>query len=164
MAGELAKALTLPGSEANRPVGLAEASGFPFVLLIEGGPDLLSAIHLAILVGIQDRVAPVAMLGAGCSIPPDCTGAFEGKRVRVFPHADRAGRGAWERWAVQLLRAGAEVDGYDFDDLSMPQGEPVGDLNDFCVLVGAGGRPATDIATSALDFTSPGRKGGADGC
>ena len=42
-----AKARTLVGAEASWPVGLHEAKPFAAVALVEGGPDMLAAFHLA---------------------------------------------------------------------------------------------------------------------
>ena len=41
------KAWTLPGSIGALPIGLYEALDFPNIALVEGGPDLLAAFHLA---------------------------------------------------------------------------------------------------------------------
>ena len=41
------KAWTLPGSIGALPIGLYEARDFPNIALVEGGPDLLAAFHLA---------------------------------------------------------------------------------------------------------------------
>ena len=65
------KAWTLPGSEAAWPIGLREASSFSAIALVEGGPDLLAMFHLAWSAGVEDRIAAVAMMGAGYRIPED---------------------------------------------------------------------------------------------
>jgi len=125
------KAKTLPGSEAAWPIGLREAAPFAAIAFIEGGPDLLTAPHLAWCQGVDDSVAPVAMLGASLSIPAESLEQFAGKRVRIFGHEDAAGRAAAQRWASQLAGAGVDVDGYVFAPLRRADGEPVNDLNDF---------------------------------
>jgi len=117
-----AKAWTLPGSEAGSPIGLREASAFPAIGLVEGGPDLLALLHLAVACGVEDRVAPVAILGAGNSLPAEALPFFAGKRVRIFPHADEPGMEAAKRWARQLRQVAEKVDGFGFES---------GDLNDF---------------------------------
>ena len=130
----LPKAWTLPGSWANWPVGLREAANFPAVALVEGGPDILVAFHLAWRAGVEDQIGPVAMLGVSNGIPDDALRHFVGKRVRIFPHNDDAGREAGVRWAVQLVAARADVDGFSFAGLSRFDGAPVKDLNDFACI------------------------------
>jgi hypothetical protein len=125
------KAWTLPGSQAAWPVGLREALSFKAIALVEGGPDLLAAFHLAWCTGVEGRVAPLAMLGAGLSIPDDALRHFAGKQVRIFPHMDAHGKKAGERWAGQLQATGVAVDGYSFEGLLDADGSSVGDLNDF---------------------------------
>ena len=120
-----AKAWTLPGSEAALPIGLIEASSFPTIALVEGGPDLLAALHLAWCAGVEGQVAPVAILGASNAIPDDALRYFAGKRVRIFQHDDAAGRDAGALWAAQLIAAGVDVDGYSFAELSRADGHTV---------------------------------------
>lgn len=132
-----AKARTLPGSEASWPLGLAEAAAYPAIALVEGGPDLLAACLLLEKSGVADLVAPVAMLGAGMSIPGPAVPLFAGKRVRIFAHPDTAGQEGARRWYGQLRRSARYVDGFT---------PTVGDLNDFVC------REGEDLA-AAWDFT-----------
>ena len=81
--------------------------------------------------GVEDRIAVVAMLGAANAIPDDALPYLVGKRVRIFQHDDEAGRNAGVLWAAQLTAAGAEVDGYSFGGLKRADGGAVKDLNDF---------------------------------
>lgn len=129
-----AKAWTMPGSEASWPIGLREASSFQSIALCEGGPDMLAALHLAWVAGAEDRVAPVAQLGAANRIPAGALPMFVGRRVRIFGHRDTAGQAAAEGWAGQLAGAGCEVDGFSFVGLFKSDGDPVTDLNDFAHL------------------------------
>ncbi|MGB8473260.1 MAG: CHC2 zinc finger domain-containing protein [Candidatus Acidiferrum sp.] len=122
------KAWTLPGSWANWPIGSKESQSYPAILLCEGGPDLLAAFHFAWCEDREREIAPVAMLGAGQRIHEAALPLLAGKCIRIFPHLDRAGRQAAQRWARQL--EGAEVDCFDFSGLQKTNGEAVTDLND----------------------------------
>ena len=131
-----AKAWTLPGSWASWPIGITEAQPFPAISLCEGGPDFLAAHYLALWEQATDHTkrdvqcSPVAMLGASQRIHADALPLFAGKRVRIFGHADEAGRAAVELWARQLASVGAEVDAFNFEGFRQANGEPVKDLND----------------------------------
>jgi hypothetical protein len=152
------KALTLPGSEGAWPLGLPEAYTFEAIALVEGGPDLLAALHLSWVAGVEGRIAPVAMLGASLSIPAEALPDFAGKRVRLFPDADKAGQTAGIRWAVQLRAAGVKVDGYCFGELLREDGEPVQDLNDLAHVCADQRKSERDVIESAFSFA------GKEGC
>jgi hypothetical protein len=131
------KAWTLcHAGNASWPVGAAEASSFPSIAFCEGGPDLLAALHFILAEGRESHCAAVAMLGASLSIHPDSLPLFAGKRVRIFGHADASGAGdrAVARWALQLARAGADVDAFRFNGLLKTDGSAVKDLNDCCLI------------------------------
>lgn len=126
------KAKTLPGAEASWPIGLpVRDPALSCVAFCEGGPDLLAAYDMARRLGLQDVVAPVAMLGASNRIPGEALRHFAGKRVRIFVHDDEAGEKSVARWGQQLIEAGIEADGYSFEGLMQADGKPVKDLNDF---------------------------------
>tara|TARA_R110000868_G_scaffold5915_2_gene34403 strand:+ start:2397 stop:3446 length:1050 start_codon:yes stop_codon:yes gene_type:complete len=124
------KAWTLPGSWAAWPIGIKEAQPFKHIALCEGGPDLLAACHIIAGESREHDCAPVAMIGAKLRIPDDALPVFAGKRVRIFGHADEAGRAAVDTWARQLEPVGAVVDAFEFAGLVQLNGEPVNDLND----------------------------------
>ena len=128
------KAFTLPGSRAAWPIGTKEAENFPCVVLVEGGPDLLAAHHFIVAEDREADTAAVAVLGAANDLPEDALLHLANKRVRLFPHADAAGRAAALRWTRQLERVGCEVDAFDFVGLICSDGEVVEDLNDFALL------------------------------
>jgi hypothetical protein len=140
------KAWTLPGSIGALPIGLHEAKDFPNIALVEGGPDLLAAFHLAWCatstpetlakgkgVDVLGTLGIVAMFGTH-DIPEEELTAFRGKRVRIFADADKAGQAAKNRWWHQLRRAGAKVDSYSFTGFVRFDGKPVKDLNDFALI------------------------------
>ena len=123
-------ALTLPGGCASWPVGVLAAQNFPLVAMSEGGPDLLAVLHFALVEGGAGNVAPVAMLGASNAIHADALPAFVGRRVRLFPHADDAGKSAAFRWAQQLTDAGAAVEVFILPEVRTVAGERCKDVND----------------------------------
>ena len=130
------KAHTLKGSRQGWPLGIGEAAACPFVLLVEGGPDLLAACHFIALTGSEAELAAVAMLGASNRLPMDALPLFYGKQIRIYPHADNAGWLAASRWTGQLLAAGAaSVDACDVRAVPPPGGPPVNDLNDAARIV-----------------------------
>ncbi len=124
------KAKTLRGSQAAKPIGIQEAQGSPTIALVEGGPDLLAAMHFAWAEGVEDYVAPVAMFGATLNIPKDALPNFSGKRIRIFPHLDEGGRNAAIRWERQLAPVAEWVDCFSLDGIRQETGKPVQDLND----------------------------------
>ena len=128
------KSDTLPGCWASWPVGVGEAKPFKIVAIVEGGPDLLAAHHFIYCETREADVAAVAILGASNRIHADTLRLFAGKRVRLFPHVDGAGRDAAERWARQLESVGADVDAFDFAGLCKTDGLPVKDLNDLAAV------------------------------
>jgi hypothetical protein len=110
-----AKAWTLKGSKGDWPIGCSAIEKRPLVAFCEGGPDLLAALALAFLRNRHTDIAAVFMAGASPKIASDALTYFDGKRVRIFEHRDPAGEQAGRRWADQLRKAGALVDGWRFD-------------------------------------------------
>ena len=125
-----AKALTIAGSRAARPIGAHAAADFSIVLFCEGDPDLLAAHHLITVEARERDAVAVAMLGASLAIPAEDLPPFAGKRIRFFVHADEPGRASVQRWAHQLAAVAAAVDAVDFADLRKSDDSPVKDLND----------------------------------
>ncbi len=124
------KAYTLPGCWAGWPIGAKTGREYPAFMLVEGGPDLLAALHFIHREGFETTCFPVAMLGAKQRIHEDALPIFAGKRVRIFPHDDEPGREGGESWARQFEAVGAEVDCFAFSGLRKADGEPAKDLND----------------------------------
>ncbi len=130
------KAHTLRGSRKSWPLGAAVLRRIPefrTLLLVEGGPDYLAALHFAHELERWD-VLPVAMLGrgTGAKIDPAALELMRGRRVRIYPHNDADGGGAKSArdWAAQLHAVGCEVDFFDFSRLHRSDGTPIKDLND----------------------------------
>lgn len=134
------KAHTLRGSHKNWPVGVSVLEKHPHfraVMLVEGGPDYLAALHFALQQECYD-VLPVAMLGrsTGTRIAPEALDLLAGRRVRICPHADPDGGGltSAHTWAAQLHQHGCDVDLYELTGLHLPDGRPVKDLNEAACL------------------------------
>ena len=144
-----AKAWTLPGSWASWPLGIREAKDSPAIALCEGGPDFLAAHYFALWEQTSHsakrdaQCAPVALLGASQRIHADALPLFAGKRVRIFCHADEAGRKAATQWAEQLASVGVIADAFDFSGLCREDGTPAKDLND-CLHLNADGFRQTE--------------------
>ena len=127
----LRKALTLPGSIASWPIGMAALNdNHRSVLLTEGGPDFLAAHHFVDCEGRQNDAGAVGILGASCNIPTDVLTGFEGRWVRIAQHSDPAGKQAAIRWARQLQSHARRVDGINFTGLRQFNEQSVNDLND----------------------------------
>jgi hypothetical protein len=128
------KAHTLKGSCQSWPLGLLEAVQMPFLAIVEGGPDMLAALHFAQAEGAAERVGVVAMLGASNAIPADALPHFKSKRVRIFPHDDEAGLKAAAGWEKQLRTAGAETDCFRIGGVALDGGGISKDLNDIALM------------------------------
>jgi len=127
--GDGLKALTLSGSCARVPIGLnslREDRSQP-VCIVEGGPDLLACMQFAYA---EDRldVGVLAFLGAAMHMPDPLLERLRGRRVRIFAHADEAGRKAAASWAIGLVEWECEVDAFAFDAFG------VKDFNDLAKL------------------------------
>jgi hypothetical protein len=129
-AGAAVKALTARGSSASWPIGAADASDAPRVILCEGGGDFLAAYHFADVEETLTSVQPVAILGAAQKIHTVGIRLLAGKRIRIFPHLDGAGAGAALRWESQLRDAGLDAHCFDLAGLTRDDGAAVKDLND----------------------------------
>jgi hypothetical protein len=141
-----------PGSQANWPIGIMQADGFPAIVLCEGGPDFLAAFYLAWAGGVEQWVAPVCMTGAACQIHEDALQMFRGRRVRIFGHADQPGQAATIKWTEQLRSVQAEVDGFSFSGLVQADGQCVKDLNDLLLADHQKSGCKIEVTAGAFDF------------
>src|SRR5262245_41914752 len=80
------------GERWHWPIGLDEIvrSNRKDVLLCEGAPDGLAALHLAIESG-KKQVGVAVLLGEGANISPDARRLFVGRRVRICADATESG-------------------------------------------------------------------------
>jgi hypothetical protein len=124
---------------AGKPAQLLERPppSFRAIMLVEGGPDFLAALHFIHAADVGD-VWPVAMLGrtVGRAIHPEALALLSGLKVRIYPHADIDGDGveAAKKWGRQLAAVGCAVDGFSFTGLRQRDGSQVKDLNDCCLI------------------------------
>jgi hypothetical protein len=125
------KAKNLPGSEAKRPIGLRKASSYEQIALVEGGPDTIAAFHHALVDDVHETLSVICMASANAEFRSEDLEFVAGKRIRIFPHCDKAGFNAALRWCNQL-KSTASVTWFDFDGLICTDGKPVGDLNRPC--------------------------------
>jgi hypothetical protein len=134
------KAHTIRGSKKAWPVGIhpgtKNSNCTDPIAMVEGGPDLLTACHFALLQNRPD-VLPVAMLGKATAFRRFHPGAeqfLRNRRIRIYPHADpdRGGVKQALQWANHLAGLDCKVDFFVFDGLRKTDGSPVKDLND-CV-------------------------------
>lgn len=131
------KTLGIRGGWASWPIGAAEMGMRENVLLVEGTGDFIAAHAFVWTEGVIDKTSVVCIPGASVRIPMEALPLFEGKRIRIFPHLDASGAGADAalRWETQLEAAGAaRVECFDLSGIVMPNGKPVGDLNDLSSL------------------------------
>jgi CHC2 zinc finger len=96
------KAKLLPGCSGRSPIGLAESALFPTIAVVEGGPDLLGALHHAYCDNTEQRLGVVAMSNKNTEFSPADAAQLAGKRVRIFPHADLCGAEVALKWSNQL--------------------------------------------------------------
>lgn len=131
------------------PLGASEIGERPFVLMVEGGADMLAAYHFLWGYSMLGKVAVCCMLGASNRIAEDALPFFRNKLVRIMADADETkaktltGAGGTERvkyttpgldaalrWQHQLAGAGAVAETYSLYNLVQFDGKPVKDLND----------------------------------
>lgn len=122
------KSWSLPGSCAAVPLGWETVTNDTHVVgIAEGGPDFL-AIYQTIMEQNREDCGLLGFLGASVRIAAPVVERLRGRRVRVFAHADEAGRRAAAEWSLQLTDAGCECDAFDFAAFG------VKDCNDFAAL------------------------------
>lgn len=133
------KSLALKGSIKSWPIGLdldgLAVEDFRAVLIVEGGPDYLAALHFVI--EGQGDCLPIAMMGGSASMHPDAVAILQGKRIRFYPHQDenRAGMDAVERWIDQIDPERKNCDWWEFEGRKA-DGALIKDLND-CTSIAA---------------------------
>lgn len=135
------KAHTLRGSRKDWPCGTAVLHRYPHIrrlVLVEGGPDYLAALHV-LLKQQQWDTLPIALLGrsTGTLLRAEALHLMAGRRVLLVPHADADDGGflAARRWATQLQQAGCPCGLLDLRPLRQATGRDVKDLNDVVLAI-----------------------------
>lgn len=125
--GETIKALNLPGSEGRflNPGGMGKP-GVP-VLLTEGAVSMLEAAEVICraddIAGWLHGVAVLAAASAQSRFTAEELAKLAGRRVRIIPDADLAGRDAAANWTATLRTAGCTVDCIRLPDGSKDLGD-----------------------------------------
>jgi hypothetical protein len=121
------------GAGKRWPIGTLEATAFDSCALVEGAPDLLALFSFIVFEGKEDKIAPLAVLGAANDkLDDEAIRHLAGKRIRLFPHLDAAGTQAARAWARQLADTGCTVDAFDLSDCIRTDGAAGKDLADVC--------------------------------
>ena len=146
----------LPGSVEGCPIGIGEGAPFPAIALVYGGIDLLAALHLSWCASREDVIAPVAMLPTAtrtaAAIADLALPLFKNKAVCLFPHDDKEGQQAKNRWGRQLVRAGIEPELYSLDGLTTANGSPIITLHDFAHVDPDQWEELRDVVETAFTF------------
>jgi hypothetical protein len=140
------KAHTLAGSKKNWLVGLRVDRGVEYEILdaaeiilpVEGGPDYLALWDFVLERELEWIALPVAILGRGVTtIHEQALKLCQGKRIRIFAHADKDGGGLEEarKWGRQFQDAGCSaVEIAHLEYLHKSDGSPIKDVNDLVAL------------------------------
>jgi hypothetical protein len=132
------------------PLGAGEMGSRRWVLMVEGGADMLAAYHFLWGFSMLESVAVCCMLGAGQRIGEDALPFFRERVVRILADADETkvkelrpgpdgqerfkystpGLDAAKRWEEQLRGVGALVESCSLYGLVQCDGSPVKDVND----------------------------------
>lgn len=120
------KAYPLSGVSKSWLPGLAMMQGHPCVVIVEGAPDLLSAIHLYYLYrksgGVNTWVITAALGATIRNLSPEAMHALKGKRIRLIPDGDDAGR-TMSRNLTDLLSKNKST----VDTVILPEGTDLSD-------------------------------------
>jgi hypothetical protein len=100
------------------------------LLTPEGSKDALAALHLADAEARLPDVGVVAALGSAVKLIPDDIEKLRGRRIRIFPDVDAAGRDAAARIAQAIAKPAAEAQIVDLAGLYRDDGVSVKDLFD----------------------------------
>lgn len=118
------------------------------ILLVEGGPDFISAMAIRQIGGWDWW--PLAFLGVSNSFDQDshrnALTLLAGRHVRIVVQDDLAGRGGARKWETQLRTVGARVSVVNLGLIKFTQMDtnPIKDLNDLLRADEAEWRPAIE--------------------
>jgi hypothetical protein len=117
------KSHTLKGSRQGHVIGSADVGNYDFLLLVEGGPDVIAAHCFIAASEMAEKIGVLGIMGVVHPFPAKLARACAGKHVRVFGHADIAGQEAAARWRMVLRAKGVRRDVFTFHP-------PISDLNE----------------------------------
>ena len=97
------------------------------VMLVEGAPDLLTAVDLYVRYrkhhGGANYWQPTALLGAGCkNLDLECAELIRGRHVRIVPDADDSGDRMRSHWTEVFRNLECSV-----DSVTLPRGTDLTD-------------------------------------
>jgi hypothetical protein len=121
------------GNSWHRLIGLddvVENNRREILLTPEGSKDALAALHLAEAEATLREVGVVAALGSAVKPTRDDIEKLRGRRIRIFPDVDAAGRNAAARTAQAITKPAAEAQIFDLAGLYRDDGVSVKDLFD----------------------------------
>jgi hypothetical protein len=133
------KSICPKGYTHDWPVGLQEVvdGDYQLIMLVEGSGDAMAA-HRAIYSEGRNidrpnfqKVAVVAILGAGNDIPDEAQKYLEGRSVVIYPDNDAAGHKALKRWGKKLKKWCYHVGWFDISKVNKPDGTPIKDLGEY---------------------------------
>ena len=108
------KAITIKGSNAIYPIGIAAARSHNYVCMTEGSTDFLACFHFAYVNDLEKMIAPISMLGANQHIGNEFLPLFNGKDVLIIPDHDKAGHKALRKWGDAISGYARTVSYFDF--------------------------------------------------
>ena len=151
--GSWCKSAACPGSDMRSPIGFQEAASYPYIGIVEGGPNALAVIGHAWASGAEKHIAPVCMPSTTSNFTTSALAYLQSKRGRIFIDDDTPGRAAADRWAAQLASVGITIDGFNFTGLVMSDGRPVTDLNELLQIGYDNWEEFHAQVESVMDFT-----------
>lgn len=147
------------GDDWHRLIGLDDVVAHDrlMVLLVEGIPDALAALHFAACEGTLSTIGIVIVLGEGARLLAADSEQLCGRKVRIVGDATPGGMAAAEIWGEAIVRFADEVQLLDLRGLRRADGAVVKDLND-CTRIHADDYEENRELWGITDLESGGRR------